>query len=185
MAVPQQKIREIIFQLLFSYDMAEPHKQDMENLLMKELSVTRKTMRQAQEKVDHILSKILTIDQTIASLSESYDFSRIQLVEKNILRIGVYELLLDDTIPEKVAITEAMRLARKFSTKEAASFVNAVLDALMKRAEGNPDLAADELAQTFDIMIESEKASNEVLNATHKDEEKEDDAENSGEYPTQ
>lgn len=185
MAIPQQKLREIIFQLLFSYDMAEPHRQDMESLLMKELSVTRKTMRQAQEKVDKILSHISSIDETIASVSETYDFSRIQHVEKNILRIGVYEMFMDDSIPKKVAIAEAMRLARKFSTKEAASFVNAVLDALMKREEGADSAAQEEIAQTFDTMIESEKVSNEVSTTVITNEEDDGEAEISGECATQ
>lgn len=185
MAVPQQKIREIIFQLLFSYDMAEPHRQDMEALLMKELSVTRKTMRQAQEKVDNILSQVSKIDEYIASISETYDFSRIQRVEKNILRIGVYELFMDEDIPQKVAIAEAMRLARKFSTKEAASFVNAVLDALMKREQGEGDIAKDELAQTFEEMIESEQVSNEASLSAHRDKEEEGETEDSRESPTQ
>lgn len=163
MAVPQQKIREIMFQLLFSYDMADPQAVDMETLLMKELSVTRKTLRVAQEKVDSVLSRIDEIDQLIASTVDTYDFSRIQVVEKNILRLGLYELFYDDDIPPKVAIAEAMRLARKFSTKEAASFVNAVLDALKKKSEGQ-EVCTDngEIVQTFNLMIESEQASHEA-----------------------
>lgn len=162
MAVPQQKFREIVFQLLFSYDMANPHKQDMESLLMKELCVTRKTLREAQTKVDCILAQIAAIDAQIAAICISYDFSRIQRVEKNVLRLGVYELFMEEAIPQKVAISEAMRLARKFSTKEAASFVNAVLDALRKKAEGNVGCAEEELVQTFARMIESEDASRET-----------------------
>lgn len=185
MAVPQQKIREIIFQLLFSYDMAEPHRQDMESLLMKELSVTRKTMRQAQEKVDKILTKISELDELISSIIESYEFSRIQRVEKNILRIGVFELFMDDSIPEKVAIAEAMRLARKFSTKEAASFVNAVLDALLKKENAQEEICESELAESFGKMVESEQASNEVALSTHKNEEDDDETENSRECSTQ
>jgi N utilization substance protein B len=50
--------------------------------------------------------------------------------------MSVFELLFDDNIPEKVAIVEAMRLARKFSTKESATFVNAILDVLYKSSKG-------------------------------------------------
>lgn len=183
MAIPQQKFREIVFQLLFSYDMAEPHREDMAALLMKELSVTRKTLREAQEKVDRILSQIAVIDEQIASISQSYEFSRIQRVEKNILRLGVYELFMDDAVPQKVAIVEAMRLTRKFSTKEAASFVNAVLDALMKKAESGDVIANEELAQTFEQMMQSEEASKEAakLSIAQEQEEVEDEKENSGE----
>ncbi len=136
MPLPQQKSREIIFQLLYSYDLGKAHPVDMHPLLMKELSVTRKAIRDAQEKVDLILTKLPQIDDLIAKTSHSYAFERIQSVERNILRVGIFEILYDKSIPPKVAISEAMRLARKFSTPESAAFVNAVLDTIYKSSEG-------------------------------------------------
>ncbi len=136
MPLPQQKSREIIFQLLYSYDLGKAHAVDMHPLLMKELSVTRKAIRDAQEKVDLILTKLPQIDDLIAKTSHSYAFERIQSVERNILRVGIFEILYDKSIPPKVAISEAMRLARKFSTPESAAFVNAVLDTIYKSSEG-------------------------------------------------
>nr|NGX48373.1 hypothetical protein [Chlamydiota bacterium] len=60
-----------------------------------------------------------------------YELERISRIERSILRLGLYELLYTD-LPDKVAITEAIRLTRKFATAEGGAFVNALLDAIYK-----------------------------------------------------
>ena len=136
MSLPAQKFREIVFQMLYSYDTGRASDEHMVDLLSDELAVTKKSVREAQERVHLLLSHLEEIDALIAKTSHAYAFERIQSVERNILRLGVFELLFDPSIPEKVAIVEAMRLTRKFSTKEAASFVNAILDALLRIQKG-------------------------------------------------
>lgn len=133
MPLPQQKFREIVFQLLYSYDMSQATEEDMLPLIMTELSVTKKAVQEAQMRVQAILAKLNEIDKMIAVASLSYAFERIASVERNILRLGVFELLFDDDIPPKVAISEAMRLARKFGTPESAAFINAIMDNLYKQ----------------------------------------------------
>lgn len=136
MSLPAQKFREIVFQMLYSYDMGRATDEHMVDLLSEQLSVTKKSVKEAQARVRKILENLEDIDTLIAKTSHSYAFERIQSVEKNILRMSVFELLFDDSIPEKVAIVEAMRLATKFSTRESASFVNAILDALYQSSKG-------------------------------------------------
>lgn len=130
----QQKFREIIFQLLFSQDFTEMEEEVLD-FMMEQLSVTKKTMYKAQDKWRLIVAKLPEVDEKIKILSSSYDFDRISKVEKNILRLGVYELSYETSLPPKVVIAEAIRLTRKFSTPEGASFVNAVLDALFQGEE--------------------------------------------------
>jgi len=161
MPVPQQKFREIVFQALYSYDIARASEEDILELLMNELSVTRKVVKEAQERVSKILEKKEDIDALIAKASLSYEFARIQTVERNILRLGVFELLFDDSIPPRVAITEGMRLARKFGTPESASFVNAVLDNLYKSNLGEKvdpvqiDLSVQSLLKSEELAREA------------------------------
>lgn len=135
MSIPQQKFREIVFQLLYSHDMGQATEADMLPMMMNELLVTKKVVVQAQERVRAILEKQSEIDQLITKTSESYAFERISSVERNILRLGICEMLFDDTVPPVVAIAEAVRLARKFGSPESASFVNAVLDHIHKARE--------------------------------------------------
>lgn len=136
MAIPQAKFREIVFQLLYSYDMGHATEEDLTELLMAELAVTKSSLRLANIKVEEIIKIKNELDKSIASISQSYNFERIQSVEKNILRLGLYEMIYDNSIPPKVAIAEAMRLARKFGSPESASFVNAILDNLYKISIG-------------------------------------------------
>jgi transcription antitermination protein NusB len=136
MAVPAPKFRELVFQILYSYDLGQSHDQDMLELLAKELSIAKNVVRQAQARVHEILRYLDQIDATISKTSHSYAFERIQTVERNVLRLGIFELFYDPAIPHKVAIAEAKRLARKFSTKESASFVHALLDAAYRAQVG-------------------------------------------------
>lgn len=136
MSIPQQKFREIVFVLLYSQDRWNCEISQIAPLVMQELSVTKKNIYLAQEKVQKILDKQDEIDALIAKTSQEYHFDRIQTVEKNVLRLGVYELLFDDQVPPKVAIAEAIRLSRKFSTPQSATFVNALLDHIFQEFEG-------------------------------------------------
>ena len=74
------------------------------------------------------------IDQSITTHSKEYEFDRIPRVEKNLIRLGVFEMKYSKETPPKVAISEAIRLARKFATHESAKFVNAILDAIYKES---------------------------------------------------
>ncbi len=156
MTIPQQKLREIIFQMLYSYDLGKSDQEDMIELMMKELSVQRSSIIIAQQKVEEIQAIQEELDNMIAGASFSYSFDRIQTVERNILRLGVYELFFESNIPPKVAISEAVRLAKKFSTPEAAHFVNAILDTLHKARSGK-ELDLQTLQQSIEKMVKSEE----------------------------
>lgn len=163
MSLPQQKFREIVFQLLYSYDISKTTDEEMISLLSAELAVTKKAVRTAMERVLLIISKIPEIDKLISQIALQYNFERIQSVERNILRLGTFELFFDDAIPPKVAIAESIRLARKFGSPEAASFVNAILDNLYKTSLGQAadkstlSKAAAELAKIEEISEEAAK----------------------------
>jgi N utilization substance protein B len=145
MALSPQKFREIVLQLLYSYDFFLSEEDDVIDCMMHELSVTKKTMREAKERQEKIFSSLSEIDALIAGSSASYDVERIGRIEKSILRLGVYELCLEKELPPKVVIAEAIRLARKFSTAESGAFFNAILDALWQESlamQGNCESVA-------------------------------------------
>ncbi len=155
MALSRQKFREVIFQMLYSYNVSRTQEDEVMALLSKELSIEQPLMLEAQARLHRIIEKQREIDNMIGKASSSYEFDRIQSVECNILRLGVFELLFDSQIPPKVAITEAMRLARKFGTPESATFVNALLDNLYKASIGEqPD--AEQLKRAAHSLTERE-----------------------------
>jgi transcription antitermination protein NusB len=132
MPLPAQKFREMVFQMLYSYDFSHSEEMDVIDMLMHELKVTKKSASEASLRVKAILERKNEIDEMIRPASTEYQLERISRVEKNILRLGIYEMCFDDAIPERVAITEAIRLCRKFGTPESADFVNAILDSIYK-----------------------------------------------------
>ena len=71
-------------------------------------------------------------DQVISQFAEHWDLERMAVVDRNILRLAVYELLWTADVPPKVAINEAIEIAKKFGTKESSRFINGVLDRIHK-----------------------------------------------------
>jgi N utilization substance protein B len=72
------------------------------------------------------------IDEVLASYSEGWTLERMPAVDRNVLRLGVYELLYVDDVPDAVAVSEAMALVRDLSTDESPQFVNGVLGAVLR-----------------------------------------------------
>lgn len=68
------------------------------------------------------------IDKRIAECTEHWDIDRMAVVDRNILRLAAYELLFEPAVPGKVAINEAIEIAKKFGTAESSRFINGVLD---------------------------------------------------------
>jgi transcription antitermination factor NusB len=85
----------------------------------------------AEDLVKGLLEKQDAVDAAIAGAAENWDVSRMAAVDRAILRLGVHELLHRPDVPPKVAIDEAIRLAKKFSTRESGAFVNGVMDKVM------------------------------------------------------
>lgn len=88
--------------------------------------------QKADALVDAVLLHKLNVDETLASVVENFAPERIDPVDRAILRLGTYEILHADT-PPKVAINEAIELAKRFGTTDSGRFVNGVLDKVAKR----------------------------------------------------
>ncbi len=69
-----------------------------------------------------------TIDGHIQKLAKNWDLSRIALVDRNILRLGAFEILYSGDVPASVAINEAVELGKRYSTKQSGGFINGILD---------------------------------------------------------
>lgn len=72
------------------------------------------------------------IDRMLGEKTIGWKFERLALLDRNILRIGVYELLYFDDVPPEVALDQAVELAKKFGTEQARSFINGILDRIWK-----------------------------------------------------
>lgn len=126
------KLREITFQTLFAIDVGNCAEEDLIAFFMHELAVSKKNVTEAFTKAHAVWERVEELDEKISSHSREYAFDRIQRVEKNILRLALFELLIEQTEKPALLIGEALRLMRKFSTKEGGAFVNAILDGILR-----------------------------------------------------
>ncbi len=88
--------------------------------------------RFAEDLARGVLEHIEAVDIKIKAYSQNWEFHRIAVVDRNILRMAVYELLFREDIPPVVSINEAIELAKKYSTEDSSRFVNGILDRVKK-----------------------------------------------------
>ena len=84
----------------------------------------------AEELIRGTVEKTGAIDERIKKYTEHWELPRIAAVDRNILRLAIYEMLFRDDIPPVVSINEAVDIAKKYSTRESGAFVNGILDRL-------------------------------------------------------
>lgn len=136
----RHKARESALQMLFAADLV---KLDPEALTasywneLGEVSIDDKTRDFANNLVHGTLREISTIDERIRTRAEHWRIERMAIVDRNVLRLAVYEFLFEDT-PDTVVINEALEIARRFSTFEATQFINGILDAIKHDLESDP-----------------------------------------------
>lgn len=123
------ELREHIFRLLFRVEFnTKEEMEDQEREYPGEYGITDPTEREEMlAKYRAVSSKTAEIDKLLNDVTEKWKTSRMSRVDLTILRLAVYEMLWDDDIPEKVAINEAVELAKKYSGGAGPSFVNGVL----------------------------------------------------------
>lgn len=93
--------------------------------------VSMEDMNYLVKKAEAVTARIPELDQKIDSVAEGWKTKRMGKVDLTILRLALYEMLYDDEIPERVAINEAVELAKRFGQNESPSFVNGVLAKLV------------------------------------------------------
>ena len=86
----------------------------------------------AQRIVDGVAQHIEDINKKISQYATNWQLKRMAIINRNILRIGVFELLYADDIPPKVSINEAIELAKKYGDLESSKFTNGILDKIHK-----------------------------------------------------
>ena len=86
----------------------------------------------ARDLFSGIAEKVPELDAIIVSASDNWRLARMSRVDRNILRLGVFELLHRPDTPPRVAINEAVELAKRFGTEDSAAFVNGVLDRIAR-----------------------------------------------------
>jgi N utilization substance protein B len=136
----RRQIREKILQALYTLEIRDVDVDSATHwLLSKEIMDDPNAMKFFNHLVSSIMSHRDEIDGYIAKHTFNWDMSRIAIIDKNILRMALAEILYCEDIPPKVSINEAIEIAKKFnSTEKSSKFVNGILDAIFNdlKAEG-------------------------------------------------
>ena len=139
----RHKARECALQMLFASDVVHDDPAALTSNYWKELgdpSIDDKTRDFANGLVRGTIERISDIDDRIRTRAEHWRIERMAIVDRNVLRLAVYEFLYHDT-PNNVAINEALEIARRFSTYEATQFINGILDAIKQDLESKDEPA--------------------------------------------
>ena len=136
----RHKAREKVLQILYQLDITDVQ-------LNRSLTIYKEQNPELQEQdsfIEELLDVIIQhqpeIDTIIKNTVEHWTFDRIAVVDRNILRMALAELLYIDTIPVNATINEAIELAKKFSTKDSGKFVNGILDKIVKSKNINKNI---------------------------------------------
>ena len=130
----RRKARECALQMLFAADVAETPPEEVVRSYWAELGDTELEAPArdfATRLAAGTMSRLEALDERIRSRAEHWRIARMAVVDRNILRLAVYEFLYEPT-PRTVAINEALEIARRFSTYEATQFINGILDAIKR-----------------------------------------------------
>jgi N utilization substance protein B len=149
--------REIALQVLYQLEQNPGQGADEVNRFIARRLREPKLCAFAHALVDGVLEHQPRIDALISEVAENWRLDRMAAIDRNILRLGAYELLYCDEVPTKVAINEALELAKRYSTAQSSRFVNGILDRL--QAAGAAQTARKEAAEE---VKEAQEALTEV-----------------------
>jgi N utilization substance protein B len=129
----RRKARELALQMLFQYDMSG-NPPDMILLTFEELQKSKPNTREFAVRifrgtVDHMPA----LDEMIQNQADNWRLSRMAGVDRNIIRMSVYEFLHESDTPKLVIIDEAIEIAKKYGTAKSPQFINGILDGILKR----------------------------------------------------
>ncbi len=119
-------------QALFSMDVNDDFSTDKLELFMENHEFQGDEVDYIKRTVPDILDKLDLVDETIEKNLKGWTMARLAKVDRQILRIAVYEFLYKDDIPEEVSINEAVEIARLYSSDEAPKFINGILGTIYR-----------------------------------------------------
>jgi len=127
MAGERRRARALAFQALYEVDSAGHDMEAVINHLLAKERLSEENAAFVHELVSGVIHNKETIDHKIKNFAPAWPIEQIPVVDRNILRLAIFEILLDNKVPVKVAINEAVELAKTFGSDNSPKFVNGVL----------------------------------------------------------
>ncbi|MDC0284006.1 MAG: transcription antitermination factor NusB [Mariniblastus sp.] len=141
----RSRAREIVLQVLYQDDLNTDQPEDIRLRFMNaRLNQDRSLVEFAEDLLAGVRRHRDAVDQHLEEIARNWKLSRMAATDRNVLRLGAYEILFTET-PNRVVVNEAIELAKRYGTNNSSQFVNGVLDRLMNN---QPPTKSDERPQT-------------------------------------
>jgi transcription antitermination protein NusB len=129
----RRKARELALQMLFQYDMSG-NLPDMILVTFEELQKSKPNTREFAIRIFRgTIDHMAELDEMIQNQAENWRIARMPAVDRNIIRMSVYEFLHEPATPKLVIIDEAIEIAKRYGTAKSPQFINGILDGILKR----------------------------------------------------
>jgi N utilization substance protein B len=130
MAGGRRKARSIALQALYEIDSVRHDPEETLKNLQAELNLSEETFNFAGELVNGVVRYKEKLDAQIRRYAPAWPIDQIAFIDRNILRLAIFEIIIDNKIPVKVAINEAVELAKNYGGDSSSKFINGVLGAI-------------------------------------------------------
>ena len=130
--------RELALKFLYQTEFNSNGPDSELNSFCDRANVSEEVQNFTQALIKNILFHKKEVDELLEKISANWAPDRMAVIDKNILRLGICELLFDPTTPPKVVINEAVEIAKKFGTEESPDFINGILDKVYKDSKVAP-----------------------------------------------
>jgi N utilization substance protein B len=125
--------REVALQLLYQVEQnAQASQPEVRRFIQRRLLGDRKLCEFTEGLIAGVKEHQAQIDTLISDAAENWRLDRMAAIDRNIIRLGVYEMMFSQEVPARVAINEALELAKRYSTAQSSRFVNGILDRLLQ-----------------------------------------------------
>ncbi len=131
----RRKSRELAMQALFYIDMSRNDSEKLLDRFCKNFNPSSETLPFFLKLVKGVIHFRAEVDAIIERFSSNWKLNRMPAVDRNVMRIAVYELLFCPDIPYKVSLNEAIDIGKKFGTEESGAFINGILDSIRMALE--------------------------------------------------
>jgi len=137
--------RELVVQFLYLTEMNEGEITSQLESFWENNSCEKDVQSFAEDILNDIFDQKKEIDARLEKYSDNWTLSRMTVIDRNLLRMAASELMYSKTVPPKVAIDEAVEIAKKYGAEDSPNFINGILDRILK--ELKPDIPQASLNQ--------------------------------------
>ncbi len=127
------RARELTLQFLYQLDLRGDELYAEAGAWLRTEERDAETLRFATRLVEGVWDNWDEIERTVQAVAQNWNIARMAVIDRNVLRLGTFELLHCPDIPPKVAVNEAIELGKRYSTANSGAFINGILDKIMNR----------------------------------------------------